>query len=89
MNVDCARKENDKVFTLITKRIKRESTHCYVKSRRINYAKKNYLNIFVCANKRKKKATFIRISRDSSKIYNVHRNNEHKKKLFIRDDSHG
>jgi len=54
MNVDCARKENDKVFTLITKRIKRESTHCYVKSRRINYAKK-IISIYSCVQTNEKK----------------------------------
>ncbi len=43
---------------------KEKSTHCYVKSRRINYAKKNYFNIFVCVNERKRKATFSCISKD-------------------------
>jgi len=63
-NKDIQKKKN--IFTLITKRIKTAHTvisddRNRVKSRRINYAK--IISIYLCVQK-KKKATFIHISRD-------------------------
>jgi hypothetical protein len=63
MNIECARKKNEtskdrdrkkeKIFTLITKRIKREHTLlCQVKK---NKLRKNYFNIFVYINEPKNK----------------------------------
>ncbi len=50
----CQKRKKDFHFNYKEKKSERESTHCYVKSRRINYAKKNYFKKFVCVNEKRR-----------------------------------
>ena len=56
MNIECARikkryQQRKKIFFHFNYKENKESTHCYVKSRRINYAEKKERIIRVCKTK--------------------------------------
>ena len=69
MSIECAReKTNENDFHFNYK--ENTHTHCYVKSRRINYAekrKKNYFNKLM-KKRREEKATFIRSLKDNETV---------------------